>query len=139
MAIPDSEEVGAFLERAGGVAVLANIDIENGSIFREINDAVHISQTTLSDRLDEAVDLKLLERTLLADDHANSKRYVYSEVGEFYREEMVRIGLFEAYERFDEARRQIEDGIEEMKGYSDRMDDVEENVLKYSAMDDRFE
>jgi len=112
-----SFDIAGFLEREGVIGVLTRLDTENGLLNGELEDQVHISQTTLSKHLGDAQRLDLVSETRLAGDHGNSKRYVLTDRGEAVVGRLREMGLDEAYEQLFEATQTLNSGKEEVQDW----------------------
>jgi DNA-binding HxlR family transcriptional regulator len=108
----EPQEVGDFLSREGAVGLIVKIDCDNGSLFGELEERVHVSQTTLSKRITEAQKLGIVDRTVHHEDHGNAKRYVLTDVGLDYRVACEIARLDKAYKQFFDGQQQIDQGTQ---------------------------
>lgn len=96
----DPSDIPSFLTREGGVALLTQIDYNEGMLFSELQEQVHVSQTTLSKRKDEALQMKLLTREPRPDDHGNAERYKLTRRGKKLRSELNDRDIPDSYRKF---------------------------------------
>lgn len=102
------KDIAGFIRREGAVGVLARLDATEGKLNGELEDIVHVSHTTLSERLAEGLDADLVELTRLPEDHGNAKRYRLTHRGKRVQERMQNLKMERTYERFFEANRQLD-------------------------------
>ena len=91
----------------------------------EFENQVSASKVTISNRLQEAVELGLLEYTRLADDHGNAKRYTLTEEGERLRHNLGYFDLEPKYKKMVELQQEVERDIDRT---ITRMNQMEERV-----------
>lgn len=110
-------DIAGYLDDEAAAAVLLRLDVKHGRLNGELEEVLHISPTTLSERLTEAQRLDLIERTRLADDHGNSKRYVLTERGQAVVSKLKEHDLKETYEEFFQAHEDLEAGKSEVQDW----------------------
>ena len=108
-------EISSFLEKKGAVAILVRLDSADGILFSDLINVVHVSSTTLSNRLKEGRRIDLFRLRRKAEDHGNSQRNQLTDRGERLRKEMVSVGLDEAYEQYFQAMQQIDSERKEVR------------------------
>lgn len=96
------------------MGVLLAVDKERGTIHSDFHDSLHISRATVTDRITQAEGLGLIEISRLPEDHGNSKRYVLTQMGRTLRVALESMGVDEAYERYLELDRELDESAEEM-------------------------
>lgn len=96
----DPSDIPGFLTEDGAIPLLTQIDYNEGMLFGELQQKVHVSQTTLSKRKDEAINMGLLTRDPRPDDHGNAKRYRLTDRGQELRAELNDRGVTELYREF---------------------------------------
>ena len=94
------EDLANFLDRKGAIGILLVIDEKEGTIHSNFKQQLHISRATTSNLLREAESLDLVELSRHADDHANAKRYVLTEMGRVLRVALESMGLSEKYQQY---------------------------------------
>ena len=82
------EEIAAFLTRTGAIGLLREVQHMDGSRFTDLADALDVSSSTLSNRLEEACELGLLKPTLESTDYGTNTRYKLSGAGRKVRNQM---------------------------------------------------
>ncbi|RZV05180.1 hypothetical protein BDK88_4200 [Natrinema hispanicum] len=104
-----SDDVAKFLSKKGAIPLLWALAREDGRIVNEINEELDISGQTLSDRIEDARSLEIIEEDFHPADHGNANRYVLSARGLRIYVKCKDLGIFDAYEEFKEARRTYND------------------------------
>jgi len=74
------DEIDEFLRKKGAVEVLVEIGFGSAT-YQDINDAVLASSSTVSNRLNEAVEIGLIEVTYRPTDYGTQKRYSLTDSG----------------------------------------------------------
>ena len=105
----DLPTMNEYFQQDGTIGIFVQLPHE-GLLNNELDKKVHISHTTLSDRLTTGMELGLLEQTRNPDDHGNSKRYLLTKKGSKVQDMMLGLGLDDAYEQFFEAYTELETG-----------------------------
>jgi DNA-binding PadR family transcriptional regulator len=119
------ELVDFLLNKDGGLGIILTVDEEIGNTHTEFENQVSASKVTISNRLQEAVELGLLEYTRLADDHGNAKRYTLTEEGERLRHNLGYFDLEPKYKKMVELQQEVERDIDRT---ITRMNQMEERV-----------
>lgn len=94
-----------------------SVDPENGTLHTDFNSDVLVARSTISDRLEEARGLGLLEISQREGDHGNSKRHTLTQIGRVYRVALESMGVDEAHREYVEATREFDAGVEAMKDW----------------------
>ncbi|PSP88548.1 hypothetical protein BRC90_07375 [Halobacteriales archaeon QS_4_69_34] len=110
----DDLDITSFLEQEGVIGILVKLDSSEGLLFGDLEEATHISQTTLSNRLQRGRELNLSRIRRKAQDHGNAKRYRLTDRGKHLRKQLVSAGLKDYYERYSRLIEQMEEGREEV-------------------------
>lgn len=113
----DTSELTDYLEKPGSVGVLAHIDIPDGKLKGELETQVHISSGTITNRLNEGVELDLLKLKRKSDDHGNAQRYRLTERGRALRRKMEELGMCEAYRQFFKWHQRIETTTDQLQDW----------------------
>jgi len=115
------EDLGEFIQKKGGAELIFAIEKDRGSIQKEIAKIVNISEPNLSNKLDIAIEVGLLEETRLAGDHGNAKRYQLTTKGSELHTEFEERGLISKYNQKRELESDINSSIEDISG---ELDDI---------------
>lgn len=107
-------DIADFLSKNGAMGVLLIIDKEKGTLHSEFKNNLHVSRATVTNRLETANELDLIEVSRLPDDHGNSKRYVLTEMGRVLRVALESKGLVETYQQYVELEQALERANGEM-------------------------
>lgn len=108
----DDKDIAGFLQRKGAVGVLVRLDATDGMLNGELEDQVHVTSSTLSNRLTEGVSEDLLTQTRHPDDHGNAKRYQLTKRGQKVRNKLESQGIDELYDQFFEIHQQLNEETE---------------------------
>lgn len=100
LTIPD------FLTKKGAVEVLCEID-PNGSRFKHLKRSVPVSHQTLSDRLDEGVEVSLLNRKIITTERGTGHTYTLTPQGATFRRYLEESATVIAYRQFKQTRTQF--------------------------------
>jgi DNA-binding HxlR family transcriptional regulator len=100
--------IASYLTRQGAVALLCVLS-PNGSRFTELADAVDVSRTTLSQRLEEGQEVSLITTVESDDDERTAHEYVLTEAGARLRMVMNQSGLTTTYRLLRDYRRQFDE------------------------------
>lgn len=115
------EDLREFIQVKGGAELIFAIENDRGSIQKEIAEIVNISEPNLSNKLDIAVEVGLLEETRLAGDHGNAKRYQLTAKGSKLHTEFEERDLISKYRQKRELESDINSSIEDI---SKELDDI---------------
>lgn len=107
-------EIAAFLTRTGAIGVLREVDRKDGSRFTDFDEALDVSSSTLTNRLEEAYELDLLERTLESTDYGTSKRYKLTGAGRKVRTQMEYRSIARTYDKIRTLEEQLDESVEEL-------------------------
>jgi DNA-binding HxlR family transcriptional regulator len=127
-----AEAIAEFLRKKGAVELLMNLDSDEGTTFNELDELVHITRKPLSQRLEEAEELYLIEVSHDPADHGNAEPYVLTERGLRVRGLLEEIELEHQFKRIRAAEREIEEGIDFIKETFEQQISDEEVELKKS-------
>jgi DNA-binding MarR family transcriptional regulator len=109
-----SEDLREFFQKKGAIELIFAIDKENGNIQNEIAENIDISEPSVSDRLDEADDLELVDISRSNGDHGNAKRYYLKSQGLNLRNEFESRDLVSKYYRHRELKSDLNEGIKDV-------------------------
>lgn len=109
------EEIAEFLSRTGAIGLLREVQRMDGSRFTDLDDALDVSSSTLSNRLEEACDLDLLEPTLESTDYGTNTRYKLTGAGRKVRNQMEHRGIVRTYDKIQTLEEQIDESIEDLR------------------------
>ena len=107
-----ADAVVDFLHREGSIGMIVKINEENGNIFTELDDKLHVSRNTLSDRIDEAINLDIIKEISDPSDHGNAIRYTLTHRGEKIQYYFDEHHMEELYDDLHRAKREMKRGIE---------------------------
>lgn len=99
-----------YLDQQGAVALLCTID-PGGSRFTELADALSMSRTTLSRRLDEAQEHGLIAPQEVTDDRRAAHEYALTEAGARLRMLLDQGGVTSTYRSLTHHRQQLEEQV----------------------------
>lgn len=105
------QEVCAFFEQTGAVALFCEIHWADGNRFTELAEAMGVSTSTVSRRLEEAVDLQILKVTLESTDYGTNKLYKLTKAGTHIRQILEQTGVKDAYLRLREVEREFDSAV----------------------------
>lgn len=106
------DELEDFLvNRDGGLGVVLMIDRAKGNTHTEFEEKVDVSKVTVGNRLEEAVEIGIFERSRLADDHGNAKRYQLTDEGQTLRDNFRNYNLLGKYRKLQKQRDDLEEAI----------------------------
>lgn len=109
------EEIAAFLTRTGSIGLLREVQHMDGSRFTELDEALDVSSSTLSKRLEEACELGLLEPTLESTDYGTNTRYKLTGTGRKVRNVMEHRGIIRTYDKIRTLEEQLDESIEDLR------------------------
>ena len=123
MSDSDEYEIDEFLGEKGAVGILSQIDRDDSNTSGELSDAVRVSGTTYSKRVDEAVALDLFERVpKKPEDHGNAKRYQLTRRGKSLRAELNSRGVLDTHQAVLDAIQDLEEEKEELTEWASDAD-----------------
>ena len=122
------EDLREFLQSKSGAELIFSIGKGRGSIQKEIAENVDISEPSLSNKLDLAAEIGLIEETRLAGDHGNAKRYQLTSKGEKLYVDFDERGLISKYERKQELESDIREGIRNINQDLDEILSVDTSI-----------
>lgn len=106
------QDVQDYFDRAGSVALVCEIHWAEGNRFTELADAMGVSTSTVSRRLQEAVDLKILELTLESTEYGTNRVYQLTKAGQHIRQIFDRTGTKDAYIRLQAIEQELSDAVD---------------------------
>jgi len=109
------EEIAAFLARTGAIGLLREVHPMEGSRFTDLDDALDVSSSTLSKRLEEACELDLLEPSLESTDYGTNTQYKLTGSGRRIRNVMEHRGIIRTYDKIRTLEEQFEESVEELR------------------------
>ena len=101
------EDALTFLGKKGAVELLCEVDQWEGSRFTDLKSMVPVSSSTLSKRLEEAVDCKILEIDIASSEYGTQKRYVFTTPGKQIRNKMQTQGLIRVYHEYQAYQKEL--------------------------------
>ena len=123
MSDSDEKELDEFLGEKGAVGILSQIDRDDSNTSGELSDAVRVSGTTYSKRVDEALALDLLEGVpKKPEDHGNAKRYQLTRRGKSLRAELNSRGVLDTHQAVLDAIQDLEEEKEELTEWASDAD-----------------
>ena len=111
--------VEAYLRRKGALAVLIEIGLGSAT-FQDIDEAVLVSSSTVSNRLQEGVEKELIEITHCPTDHGTQKRYTLTRVGTRVLSRVREIDLDRTVQKLQRLQRERETELERLIGRLNR-------------------
>jgi len=111
--------VEAYLRRRGALAVLIEIGVGSAT-FQDIDGAVLVSSSTVSNRLQEGVEKELIEIRHRPTDHGTQKRYTLSRVGTRVLNRVREIDLDKTVQNLQRLQRERETELERLIGRLNR-------------------
>lgn len=110
----DELGVSAFLKKKGTIGIFARLDSDEGMLYKDLVKLVHVSTSTVSERLEEGRKKDFFKEVRRPEDHGNARRKQLTDRGERLREEMESIGLIDTYEQYFQTIQQIDTEKEEL-------------------------
>lgn len=111
--------VEAYLRRKGALAVLIEIGVGSAT-FQDIDGAVLVSSSTVSNRLQEGVEKELIEIIHQPTDHGTQKRYTLTQVGTRIVNRVQEIDLDKTIQKLRRLHRERETELERLIGRLNR-------------------
>lgn len=125
-----SLSIEEYFSRKGAVELLCEID-PHGSQFNELASEMFISRPTLTDRLDEGIELSLFDSEAGSGNHGRTHMYVLAPKGATIRRLLEENGVVITYEQLKTLRQQFErtssEFLEEMAENDDIVEDHIQN------------
>jgi DNA-binding HxlR family transcriptional regulator len=113
------DEIDEFLRKKGAVEVL--VEIGTGSAtYQNINDAVLASSSTVSNRLQEAVENELIEVTHRPTDYGTQKRYALTDSGKRIFDWALDIDLEKKIRELRRVQRDRDNKMDQLLDYVNR-------------------
>lgn len=116
-AVSEIDSLNAFFERKGAVELISVLDIRDGKRHKELLETVNVSAPTLSQRLEESMELNLITRmpTSTEEDEPTpiSSEYQLTAFGKVMYNWMNDIGVPQTYETLLEIQRRYEEQRDE--------------------------
>lgn len=115
----EQSPVEAYLRQKGTLEVLIEIGIGSAT-FQDIDEAVLVSSSTVSNRLQEGVENELIEITHRPTDHGTQKRYTLTKVGTRVVNRVREIDLDKTVQKLQRLHRERETELERLIGRLNR-------------------
>ncbi|MCD2200965.1 hypothetical protein LPA44_13830 [Halobacterium sp. KA-4] len=109
----------AYLRRKGALEVLIEIGLGSAT-FQNVDEAVLVSSSTVSNRLQEGVENELIEVTHRPIDHGTQKRYTLTTVGTRVVNRVREIDLDKTVQKLQRLHRERETELERLIGRLNR-------------------
>jgi DNA-binding HxlR family transcriptional regulator len=129
--MPDT--VSEYLASRGGLGVLVVLRTE-AKRFTDLQDTLHISESTLTKRLGEARDLGLVTPEIDEQETSVGDRYRISERGQYVVAKAERLDIVHAYQTMLDMHAAVEDGRKELVEWVGD-DDVKRELAQRSDTD----
>lgn len=104
MDIGGEQALKDYIRASGGVGLMLALKDEEGKIVRKITSELEVAGPTVTDRLEDARKLELIERTLSTEDHGNAHRYQLTSRGSALKDELEECGLADKYRKYINAK-----------------------------------
>lgn len=112
------EKVTTFLSRAGAIGILIEIDHTGGKQFTDLNEAIPVSSSTLSSRLQEAIELGILKHDLADETHNNSKIYVQTKLARRLHQQIKQQQLARIYSELQTLQEEFDEEVENLQQWT---------------------
>ena len=111
------EDIADFLSRTGSVGLLHEVSPlkDKGSRFSELDDKVDVSSSTLTKRLDEGCELRILEVQMESTAYGSNKGYVLTGIGRRLRDRMERMRIFRTYSKMKTLEEELDEAVEDLR------------------------
>jgi len=107
--VSETDSLNSFFERKGAVELICVLEVQDGKRHKELLDAVNVSAPTLSQRLEESMELNLIERMPTSTEEEEptpiSAEYQLTTFGQVMYNWMNDIGVPQTYETLLEIQR----------------------------------
>jgi DNA-binding HxlR family transcriptional regulator len=114
-------EIAEYLDRRGAIALLCTLS-PRGSRFTELAEAVDVSRTTLSHRLEEGQEVSLIATVDADDDQRTNHEYVLTDTGARLRMVLNQSGLTTTHRLLTDYRRQFDEQAATVRAWVARHD-----------------
>jgi DNA-binding HxlR family transcriptional regulator len=115
--VTETDSLNAFFERKGAVELICVLEVRDGKRHKELLETVNVSAPTLSQRLEESMELNPIERmpTSTKEDESTpiSAEYQLTTFGKVMYNWMNDIGVPQTYETLLEIQRRYEEQRDE--------------------------
>ena len=115
----EQSPVEGYLRQKGTLEVLIEIRVGSAT-FQDIDEAVLVSSSTVSNRLQEGVENELIEITHRPTDHGTQKRYTLTKVGTRVVNRVREIDLDKTVQKLQRLHRERETELERLIGRLNR-------------------
>jgi len=115
----EQSPVEAYLRQKGALEVFIEIGVGSAT-FQDIDEAVLVSSSTVSNRLQEGVENELIEITHRPTDHGTQKRYTLTKVGTRVVNRVREIDLDKTVQKLQRLHRERETELERLIGRLNR-------------------
>lgn len=107
------DTLSEYFQRRGGLGVL--VVLKTGPLrYKHLQEALHVSTSTLTERLGEARDPGLITPEIDEGETSVDGQYRISERGQYVVRKMEQLGMVHAYRTILEMHIQVEDGRDEL-------------------------
>lgn len=128
-----ADTLSEYFQRRGGLGVL--VVLKTGPLrYKDLEEALHVSTSTLTERLGEARDLGLLTPEIDEGKTSVDGQYRISERGQYVVRKMEQLGMVHAYRTMLEMYFQVEDGRDELLDWI-ADEDVKKELARKSGRD----
>lgn len=128
-----AETLSDYFQRRGSLGVLIVLKSEPNR-FTDLSDTLHISDSTLTERLGEARDLGLITPEINEEESSVSGQYRITERGQYVAQKLEKIGIEHAYLTFLDMYDDIEDGRENLVEWLDD-EGIQKEIAQQSEVD----
>lgn len=119
----DENTIAKFVQKKGAIGVLSQIDYDDSNTSGELSGALRVSEGTFSSRVDEAIELDLLQEVpQKPEDHGNVNRYKLTRRGEALWGELNSRGTIDTHQAVLDAIEVLEDEQEELAEWASDAD-----------------
>lgn len=109
------QDVMTFLSRAGAIGLLVEMDHTGGKQFKHLNEAISVSSSTLTNRLNEALELGILKLTMTSEEHNSSRVYATTKFGRQLHHQIKQQQLARIYMQLQQLENEFEDEVENLQ------------------------
>ncbi len=129
-----AEALSEYVEKRGSLGVLILLKTAGPWRFTDMANKLHISQSTLSERLEEARNLGLITPEIDEEGSSVDSQYRITERGQYLATKLEKMGIEHAYLTFLDAYHEIEAGRDDLGEWLDD-EAVKEEIARQSEVD----
>lgn len=129
-----AEELSDYVEKRGSLGVLILLKTTGPRRFTDMANRLHISQSTLSERLEEARNHGLITPEIDEEGSSVDSQYRITERGQYIAAKLEKIGVEHAYLTFLDMYHEIEVGRDDLGEWLDD-EAVQEELARQSETD----